>query len=126
MINGTRRVWSGFDLEMQQELNKPSPYGDGHSFDQLGNFAEESFRSDSFSFARRLEEPYDRVQFYDGSVDPGAAVRFNLFITDPTPASEFFLVQEPHLIVAERPDSFPQLAATAHPDPRSVQQIARR
>lgn len=100
VINATDRVWTGFDLELQAELGTPSPYEDGLSFDQLGSFSDESFVSDSFSLAHRSPEPYDRVQFYDGSVDPGDAVRFNLFITDPTPAWEFYLLQEPHLIIA--------------------------
>ncbi len=112
VINATDRVWTGFDLELQEELHKPSPYEDGLSFDQLGSFAEEPFASDSFSLARRMPEPYDRVQFYDGSVDPGEAVRFNLFITDPTPALEFFLLQEPHLIIAAAPVPGVQQAET--------------
>ncbi len=110
VINGTHRVWAGFDLELQEELNKPSPYEDGLSFDQLGSFSDQPFNSDSFSLTRRMPEPYDRVQFYDGSVDPGAAVRFNLFITDPTPASEFYLLQEPHLIIAGDPEATVRLA----------------
>ena len=111
VINGTHRVWTGFDLELQEELRKPSPYEDGLSFDQLGSFSDEPFASDSFSLTRRMPEPYDRVRFYDGSVDPGAAVRFNLFITDPTPASIFYLVQEPHLIIAGDPKARAQLAS---------------
>ena len=111
VINQTKRVWTGFDLELQEELKKPSPYHDGLSFDQLGSFSDEPFASDSFVLTRRLPEPYDRVRFYEGSVDPGGAVRFNLFITDPTPASIFYLLQEPHLIIAGNPDSETQIAA---------------
>jgi hypothetical protein len=113
VINSTQQVWTGYDLELEEELRKPSPYEDGLSFDQLGSFADEPFTSDSFALTHRLPEPYDRVHFYDGSVDPGAAVRFNLFITDPTPAPEFYLLQEPHLIIAgptDRTDSVVQLA----------------
>jgi len=119
VINATQRVWTGFDLELQEELRKPSPYEDGLSFDQLGSFADEPFVSDSFTLTRRMPEPYDRVQFYDGSVDPGAAVRFNLFITDPTPANEFFLLQEPHLIIAGAPRPAVRLADARSPDARS-------
>ena len=118
VINATHRVWTGFDLELQEELRKPSPYEDGLSFDQLGSFSDEPFVSDSFSLTRRMPEPYDRVQFYDGSVDPGAAVRFNLFITDPTPASEFYLLQEPHLIVAGVPEPTIRLADARRPAAR--------
>ncbi len=110
VINGTHRAWTGFDLELQEELKKPSPYEDGLSFDQLGSFSDEPFTSDSFSLTRRMPEPYDRVQFHDGSVDPGAAVRFNLFITDPTPAPVFYLLQEPHLIIARGPAAAVRLA----------------
>ncbi len=110
VINGTHRVWTGFDLELQEELKKPSPYEDGLSFDQLGSFSDQPFTSDSFSLTRRMPEPYDRVQFYDGAVDPGAAVRFNLFITDPTPAPVFYLLQEPHLIIAGAPEATVRLA----------------
>ena len=118
VINATHRVWTGFDLELQEELKKPSPYEDGLSFDQLGSFSDEPFASDSFTLTRRMPEPYDRVQFYDGSVDPGAAVRFNLFITDPTPASEFYLLQEPHLIIAGAPAPAIRLADARRPAAR--------
>ncbi len=111
VINGTKRVWTGFDLELQEELNQPSPYHDGLSFDQLGSFSNEPFVSDSFTLTRQMPEPYDRVHFYDGSVDPGSAVRFNLFITDPTPAPLFYLLQEPHLLIAGSPESGTQVAA---------------
>ncbi len=39
VINSTRRVWTGFDLELQVMPNQPSPYEDGLSFDQMGSFA---------------------------------------------------------------------------------------
>jgi hypothetical protein len=117
-INGTDQVWAAFDLELEEELNKPSPYEDGLSFDQLGSFSDEPFSSDSFSVTRRMPEPYDRVQFYDGSVDPGAAARFNLFITDPTPALEFYLLQQPHLIIAARPGPALRLADARRPAAR--------
>lgn len=110
-INRTKRVWTGYDLELQEIFKTPSPYEDGLSFDQLGSFSDEPFRADAFARTRRLEEPYDRVRFHQGSVDPGAAVRFNLFITDPTPAAEFYLLQEPQLLVAGGPPGIAQLAS---------------
>ncbi len=111
VINDTRRVWTGFDLELQEKLKQPSPYEDGLSFDQLGSYAGERFGSDGFVNARRVSEPYDRVRFHGGAVDPGDAVRFNFYITDPTPKPEFFLLQEPQLLIAGRPGSARQLAA---------------
>ncbi len=100
VINGSRRVWTGFDMELQTVANRPSPYEDGLSFDQMGSFDGAPFRSDSFADARRISEPYDRVRFASGSVDPGKAGRFTLYITDPTPKAEFFLLQEPLLLLA--------------------------
>lgn len=113
VINGTRRVWTGFDLELQEKLKQPSPYEDGLSFDQLDSFAGKRFQSDGFVNARRVSEPSDRVQFHDGAVDPGDEVRFDFYITDPTPVPEFFLLQEPQLLIAGRPGPAGQLAATS-------------
>ncbi len=109
VINGTKRVWAGFDLELQQELTQPSIYGDGLSFDQMGGFKED-FESDSFAISRQVYEPYDRVRFQEGSVDPGATVRFRFFVTDPTPVPEFYLLQEPQLLMARRWPPFETLA----------------
>ena len=99
VINASARPWAGFDLELREALGKPSPYGDGLSFDQL-----ESFRSpiisNRFSSGLRVDEPFDRVSFREGSIDAGGTGRFNFFITDPTPVSEFFLLQEPLLLIA--------------------------
>ncbi len=111
VINSTRRVWTGFDLELQERPKQPSPYEDGLSFDQLDSFAGERFQSDRFVNARRESEPYDRVRFHGGAVDPGDAVRFNFYITDLTPKPEFFLLQEPQLLIAGRPGSARQRAA---------------
>jgi hypothetical protein len=102
VLNRSRRVWGGFDLELQQELGTPSPYGDGLSFDQTGGFGAR-LHSDRFATNRQIFEPYDRVRFELGSVDPGAQARFRFFITDPTPVSEFYLLQEPRLLMARAP-----------------------
>ncbi len=99
VLNRSKRVWGGFDLELQQELGSPSPYGDGLSFDQLGGFGAR-LHSDRFATNRQIYEPYDRVRFEIGSVDPGAQARFRFFITDPTPVEEFYLLQEPRLLMA--------------------------
>ncbi len=100
VINAGKRVWTGFDLELREVLDSPSPYEDGLSFDQGGSFSGEPFGSDRFRRTLRLNEPYDRVQFHDGSVAPEATVRFNFTITDPTPVAEFYLLQEPLRLVA--------------------------
>ena len=69
VINTSKRVWGAFDLELQEVLKEPSPYGDGLSFDQMRGF-DEVVSSDSFASSRQVYEPYDRVRFQDGSVGP--------------------------------------------------------
>ncbi len=110
VINGTKRVWAGFDLELQQEITQPSVYDDGLSFDQMGVFTE-SFQSDSFAISRQVFEPYDQVRFQEGSVDPGATLRLRFFVTDPSPVPEFYLLQDPQLLMARRWPPFESLAS---------------
>jgi hypothetical protein len=102
VLNGSKRVWTGFDLELREIVDTPSPYGDGLSFDQMGTFAP-TFGSDRFRNIRKLSEPFDMLDFDQGSVDPGTQVRFSFSITDPTPRQEFFLVQEPKLLLSQGP-----------------------
>ena len=101
VTNLSERVWIGFDLELQEEYRRPSPYDDGLSFDQLRVFSDPPVNSDSFAVTRLESEPYDRVRFQEGSVSPGQTTRLRFYITDPTPAGEFFLLQEPRLLIAE-------------------------
>ncbi len=110
VINASGRVWTGFDLELQETYRRPSTYGDGLSFDQMRSFGETPPGSDVFAFTQQISEPYDRVSFGRGSVDPGSTVRFNFFITDPTPRGEFFLVQEPKLLLSRKDVPGHQLA----------------
>jgi len=62
VVNHSRRTWVGFDLELQEELNQPSVYVDGLSFDQMHVFADRVFGSDRFTVFSDLTEPYDRVR----------------------------------------------------------------
>lgn len=102
VVNRSRRVWGGFELELQEVLGKPSDYGDGLSFKQ---FAAEppDVASDTFMKNDRLFEPADRIEFHDGSVDPDAAASFRVTITDPTPVKEYYLVQDPKLLSVSLP-----------------------
>jgi hypothetical protein len=97
--NRTRRIWAGFELELQEKLHQPSVYGDGLSFDQ-GRAVPVEISSNAFARNHRLFEPYDRIRFEDGSVDPGATLRLKVHITDPTPVREFYLVQDPQILFA--------------------------
>jgi len=87
--NRSGQAWAGFDLELREALDTPSTYTDGLSFDQIRSFGL-PMDSDSFGVARRIAEPRDRVRFYGGFVDPGAAAQFVFYVTDPTMAPEFF------------------------------------
>ncbi len=107
VINRSHRVWIGFDLELREILEQPSPYGDGLSFNQA-QFSGRPLGSDSFAAVRQIDEPYDLVRFTEGVVDPGAVAQFHFSITDPTPEREFFLLQEPHVLIAHAPEAPPR------------------
>ena len=104
VINRSIRVWGGFEVELQETLRKPSVYGDGLSFKQFSSLPPDA-SSDAFADNNRQFEPYDRIRFENGSVDPDATARFKVTITDPTPVPEFYLVQDPQLLSAGLPDS---------------------
>ena len=99
IANRSERVWAGFEVELQEILKEPSVYGDGLSFNQFGARPPD-VGSDSFTHNNRIYEPYDRIRFESGHVDPQATARFKLTITDPTPVPEFYLVQDPQLLSA--------------------------
>jgi hypothetical protein len=99
VINRTNRTWSGFDHELREQLNKPSDYMDGLSFDQP-RIGPRPFYSDRFSLAHEVHEPFDTLRYREGNVLPGQSVRFDMFITDPTPRNEFFLIQQPYWPIA--------------------------
>ena len=99
VINRTNRTWSGFDHELREQLGQPSSYMDGLSFDQP-EIGPRPFYSDRFSMAHEVREPHDTLRYREGSVLPGQSVRFDVFITDPTPRSEFYLIQQPYWPIA--------------------------
>ncbi len=103
ITNDSRRVWSGFDIELQENLGQPSVYRDGLSFDQLHTFDEREFSSNRFAVLTDHIEPYDRIRFEQGKVDHGETAEFRVFITDVTPRAEFYLLQEPQLLMAGIP-----------------------
>jgi len=91
-------VWVGFDIELQEELRRPSDYWDGLSFNQTQQVDTAGFRSSRFRNGERIAEPHDRVRFLDGHVNVGAHVEFRFVITDVTPRTEFYLLQEPVML----------------------------
>ena len=97
--NASQRIWGGFEVELQEVLGEPSDYGDGLSFNQYG-LGPDDADADLFGETRRLYEPFDRIRFEDGYVDPDGTLTIRLTITDPTPTAVFYLVQDPQLLSA--------------------------
>lgn len=103
IVNRSGRVWAAFELELQELPKRPSVYSDGLSFKQFG-IKSDDVQSDSFVENERLFEPYDRIEFRNGHVDPDKTASFRVTITDPTPIPEFYLVQDPKLLSASLPE----------------------
>ena len=85
-----------FEFELQEILHQPSVFGDGLSFDQRSADQGEIVSSRFAKFKRDFE-PYDRLLFREGRVDPGQTVGFSFLLTDYTPRLQFYLVQDPRI-----------------------------
>lgn len=96
VLNNSGLPWVEFEFELQEDEGEASRLGDGLSFDQRRTDSEHiaSDRYDSFS---REYEPYDRIRFSDGHVDPLETATFDFLITDFTPVSQFYLVLDPRI-----------------------------
>lgn len=94
--NAGGQGWVEFEFELQEILRKASTFGDGLSFDQRSG-AQDDIRSDGFDEFSRDFEPYDKLLFRKGKVDPGKTASFSFLITDYTPRWEFFIVQDPRI-----------------------------
>ncbi len=94
--NGSRQGWVEFEFELQELLHQASVFGDGLSFDQR-NSDKGYILSDSFGKYSRDFEPFDKLLFTDGKVDPGHTSGFSFLITDFTPRGQFYLVQDPRI-----------------------------
>ncbi|WP_337918472.1 hypothetical protein [Pseudaminobacter soli (ex Zhang et al. 2022)] len=94
--NGSGQGWVEFEFELQERLHQPSIFSDGLSFDQRSEKSDE-ISSDAYDKYSRDFEPYDKLLFHDGKVDPGETAGFSFLITDYTPKSVFYLVQDPRI-----------------------------
>lgn len=95
-LNNSGQPWVEFEFELQEILNQPSVFGDGLSFDQR-NKNPTNIVSSAFAEFSRDFEPYDRLLFDNGKVDPLTIVSFEFLITDFTPRWTFYLVQDPRI-----------------------------
>jgi hypothetical protein len=96
VTNNSKLPWIEFEFELQEQLHKPSTFGDGLSFDQRrvdgGNISSANFLEYSRDF-----EPHDRLRFTQGKVDHLENAGFGFMITDFTPRWEFYLAQDPRI-----------------------------
>lgn len=92
VTNRTTRGWHAFEMELREDLAKPSTYGDGLSFAQF-HLAQRSFRADRYAHVSMMDEPIDAVVFSDGHVAPGETVTVSVIVTDFTPRDAFYLLQ---------------------------------
>jgi len=108
VINRTSTTWSRYELELREVKDYQSPYGDGLSFGQGGQ-AGRPFLATGFAGNQEIDEPYDSVVFGGGMIRPGDAATMAVVITDTTPSSPIYVVQQPMQEVAAMRRS--QLAA---------------
>jgi hypothetical protein len=95
VTNNTEAIWTSYDHELQEILGTASGEGDGLSFGQ-GYAVVRPFTSNKFSQVDEIINVRDYVNFFNGSVNPGEAVIFSLFITDNSPVETFYLRQRPN------------------------------
>lgn len=95
-VNASGIPWIEFEFELQKEFSLPSVFGDGLSFDQVRH-DREGVSSDSFLQFHDDFEPYDRLRFYEGHVDPLGIAQFRFVITDFNPREIFYLRQDPRI-----------------------------
>jgi len=98
-LNNSGIAWTEYEFELQEQLGVPSVHGDGLSFDQR-RVDPENRSSDSFKIHSTDFDPYDRLVFSDGHVDPLETADFKFFITDFTPKHEFYIKQDPRIPVS--------------------------
>jgi len=95
-VNASGLAWSEFEFELQQTLRVPSIFGDGLSFDQRRQDGD-TIGSESFARFERDYEPYDRLLFTRGFIDPAMKASFRFLVSDFTPEEVFYLVQDPRV-----------------------------
>ncbi|MER8976391.1 MULTISPECIES: hypothetical protein [unclassified Mesorhizobium] len=96
VLNNSGQAWVEFQFELQEILDQPSVFGDGLSFDQRNKTSENIWSSSYADFDRNFE-PYDRLLFKNGKIDPLKTASFYFLITDYTPRWTFYLVQDPRI-----------------------------
>jgi hypothetical protein len=91
--------WAGFDLELMTGPDQPSVYSDGLSFDQPRTF-QRLAKADRFQQVVQEDEPFDRIRFDRGRVDPAEYLRVDFDLVDVNGTAVFYLVQRPIVLLA--------------------------
>ena len=114
VINSSRRVWLGFELELEEIRGKASTFRDGLSFDQIAK-QQDRVHADRFRHGERTFEPGDRLLFHGGAVNHGETLRLSVLVTDTSPTDPFYLVQTPQLPTAGLSGFSRRFAFAGHP-----------
>jgi hypothetical protein len=130
VINRTDRTWQNFQLELRELMERHSSYEDGLSFAQNTPLSD-AVTTSSFPIIQRIDEPQDTLAFSGKFVQPGDSATFSFLITDMSPVSKFFLVQQPLEPVSETtPVASPAIQValaghhmTRHPDSRAQSSV---
>ncbi len=112
VVNRSTWHWTGFDLELRGRHGRASVYSDGLSFDQLRAIPR-PLRSDVFAAIRTEDEPYDRVRYDQGRVEPDQVVQMAFNLIDLNPRELFYLAQEPIVLLTDRSHKHPTYAGFA-------------
>lgn len=91
--------WAGFDLELMIGPDQPSVYTDGLSFDQPQTL-QRIAKADRFRQTIQEDEPFDRIRFDGGQVEPAEYLRLDFDILDANGTAVFYLVQRPIILLA--------------------------
>jgi hypothetical protein len=108
--------WTGFDLELMTGPDQPSVYTDGLSFDQPQTF-QRLARADRFLQTVQEDEPFDRIRFDGGQVDPADYLRLDFDIVDVNGTALFYLVQRPLILLAWDLPQHSEQAFAAYSEP---------
>jgi hypothetical protein len=116
VVNRSPWRWSGFDLELRTAPGQPSVYADGLSFDQPQTL-QRLAKADRFEQTVQEDEPFDRIRFEGGRVDPAEYLRLDFDLVDVNGTAVFYLVQQPIILLARALPPLPERQLVGSLDP---------
>ena len=112
--NATGHDWSSLEVELQSKLGVPSDHTDELSYGQ-GSTAGRPFTASAFARITLIDEPFDRIEFEDGSVPAGGEVSLRFVISQPGTLRKAFIAQRPGRPVALRERTAPSVGTNVLP-----------